>query len=52
MCLTDEFESEVFVGPRLFGMLVQEHDGAADAAVLQSLLADARQLQDRHKLND
>lgn len=43
--LTDEFESEVFVGSRLFGMFVQEHDGASDPAVLQSLLTHAGQLQ-------
>lgn len=43
--LTDELESQVFVGSRLFGVFVQKHDGASDPAVLQSLLTHARQLQ-------
>ena len=43
--LTDEFEGEVFVGSGLFGVFVEEHDGAPDAAVLQSLLAHTGQLQ-------
>lgn len=43
--LTDEFESEVFVGSRLFGMFVEKHDGASDPAVLQRLLTHAGQLQ-------
>ena len=43
--LTDQLQSQVFVGARLFGVFVQEHDGASDPAVLQSLLTDAGQLQ-------
>lgn len=42
--LTDQFESQVLVRPRLFGVFVQEHDGPSDAAVLQCLLAHAWQL--------
>lgn len=44
--LTDKFESEVFVGSRLFGMFVQKHDGPSDPAVLQSLLTHTGQLQE------
>lgn len=47
--LTDEFESQVFVGSRLFGVFVEEHDGPADPAVLQSLLTDAGQLQETQR---
>lgn len=43
--LTDELESQVFVGSRLFGVFVQKHDGTSDPAVLQSLLTHAGQLQ-------
>lgn len=47
--LTDELEGQVLVGAGLFGVLVQVHDGPADAAVLQRLLAHAGQLQDQDK---
>ena len=43
--LTDEFERQVFVGSRLLGVFVEEHDRAADPAVFQSLLAHAGQLR-------
>lgn len=39
--LTDELQRQVLVGAGLFGVLVQVHDGPADAAVLQRLLAHA-----------
>lgn len=43
--LTDELEGQVFVGSGLFGVLVQEHDGATNPAVFQCLLTDAGQLE-------
>lgn len=43
--LTDEFESEVFVGSGLFGVFVEKHDGSSDPAVLQRLLTHAGQLR-------
>lgn len=45
--LTDELQSEVFVGTRFFGMFVEEHDGAADPAVLQGFLADVGKLRQK-----
>ena len=39
--LTDEFEGEVFVETRLFGVFIEEHDGTANPTMLQGLLTDA-----------
>lgn len=46
LVLTDEFEGQVFVGPGLFGVFVEEHDGPSDAAVFQCLLTHAGKLQE------
>lgn len=46
--LTDEFEGEVFVGTRFFGVFVQKHHGTANSTMLQCLLTDAGQLR-RHE---
>lgn len=43
--LTDELERQVFVAARLFGVFVEKHDSASNAAVLQRLLAHAGQLR-------
>ena len=45
--LTDEFKSQVFVGSRLLGVFVEEHDRTSDPAVFQSFLAHAGKLGNR-----